>query len=554
MSVTGEHAGPTATHARPASPTPAAARRLQRVSISELLVAWALLGILAVAAFGPHAREGGFSLDDWSNGVGALQTGGFDGAIAYFADLTAYRPVLILYVPLIYELFGTRMGWHLAWAAAIGLSVSCLLYAILRTLRMARVHASLIAALVLIFPWFDSTRFWATASQVSLGVALAFAGLWAALTGLRRGAARWHIVAVALYATSILTYEIALALIGAFGVVYVAAAGWKAARRRWAADLVVVLAGVAWVGTQTKRDASGGMSAYLEHLEQIVRQGGELLGRAAWPLGQPRTTLALVTLLAIAVVGVVTWRRDRDRAPTGTAMTPWLLLGAAGVAIAALGWVLFIPADPYYTPSVYGFTNRVNGLAGIGLVMTVYAALGIVGALVGRLAKRTALAATAATAALAVALGVAYKSVIERHGDIWTTAFRAQMAGLGQMKTQFPTLPDGTTVYIAGYPAHQTLGVPIFSTTWDVNGAVKLQYRNPTLQAFPILPGTRFACSRGGVTMLIDGDEVGGFVPYGSARFLDIPTGRHATPRDARECRRQAPRFQPGPFYLDYEY
>lgn len=554
MSATSEQAAPPpAGDARGPSAASIAQRRLQSVPVKELALAWALLFVLTVLAYGPHARDGGFTLDDWANGAGSLYSGGFDGALDYFADLTAYRPVLVLYVPLTYEIFGTSMGLHLAWAAGIGMAVSCLLYAILRTLRLAPVHAGLIAALVLIYPWFDATRFWATASQVTLGVAIAAAGLWVALIGLRRESWRWHVGALLLYVASLLTYEIALALIAGFGLVYLGAAGWRAARWRWATDLVVVVAGVAWVSSQTTRE-SGGMSQNLDHLEQIVRQGGELLGRTGWPLGLPRTSLVLLSLLAVAAVAIVVWRLDRGRAERGTAMTPWLLIGLGGLGVAAAGWVVFVPADPYYTPSVFGITNRVNGLAGVGLVMIVYAALGVLGSLLGRLADRRWLVATSVTAVLAIGLGFAYKGVVERHGDIWSTAFRAQMAGLGQMKSQFPTLPDGTTVYAAGYPAYQTLGVPIFSTTWDVNGAIKLQYQDGDLAAFPVLPDMRLVCRREGVTLMLGPDPVGGTTPYGSARFLDVPTGRNATPHNPRQCRRQAPRYSAGPFYLSYDY
>jgi hypothetical protein len=229
-----------------------------------------------------------------------------------------------------------------------------------------------------------------------------------------------------------------------------------------------------------------------------------------------------------------------------------LLLGAAGITVAALGWVIFVPADPYYTPSIYGFTNRVNGLAGVGLVMIVYAACGIVGGLIALLVRR-AQVATVATLGLALAVGVAYLSVVNRHGEVWTSAFRAEMAGIAQMKSQLPRLADGTTLFVSGHPAYQTLGVPIFSTTWDVDGMVKMQYKNPTLSALPVTTGTELSCSPDGVRLVGPGYE-SALVPFANARFLDIPSGRTAAPQSLRACRRAAPRFVAGPDYLSYDY
>jgi hypothetical protein len=527
-------------------------QRLHAVGRRELLTAWLLLALLGALAFGPHVKEGGFLLDDWPNANGSLQSGGFGNAIEYFADLTLYRPVLVLYVPVTYEVFGTHMGLHLAWAGAIAIAVSFLLFAVLRTLGLPRVHAGLIAALVLLFPWADSTRMWATASQVTLGVSLALAGIWIALTALRLRSWRLHAVAMLLYALSILTYEIALPLIAAAGLLYVGTVGWRAAWKRWAVDLVLAFSGAAWVLSQTARKSSG-IGDTLDHLWDIVVQGGGILGRTVIPLGPGHTTLALVGLAVLGLIGLAVWRRDRDRAAPGTTMTPWLVLGGAGLLVAALGWAMFVPADPYYTPSVFGITNRVNGLAAIGLVLTVYAGLGIVGALGGRLGDRPARTATAVTVALAVALGVSYKAVVERHSDIWTQAYETEMAGAGKLKAAFPKLPDGTTLFTSGYPLNETLGVPIFSTTWDVDGLVKMQYKNPTLHALPMFPGSRLTCSRTGAALEGPG-FTSGVAPYGRVRFLDVSAGRSASPRNRRECRRVAGSFGPGPLYLDYEY
>lgn len=535
--------------------------RLRPVGRRELLIAWLLLLVLGVAAYTPHILDGGFYLDDWSNGAGSLYPPS-GGALSYFVDLTGYRPVLVGYVPLTYFLFGTHMGLHLAWAAFLGIVVSALLFGILRTIAVPRTHAWMIAALVLVFPWFDSTRMWATASQVTLGVALAAGGLWLALIALRRRSWPLHVASLALFVTSILTYEIALALIAMSGLLYVWAVGFRAARTRWAADLVVALAGAIWVASQTKRESSG-LSGHWDHLQAIVTEGGKILGRAGLALGDERTTLVLLVLAGLAAIALVVWFRDRAAGrpgtdadgdtDAGTSMSLWLGLGLGGLAVTFAGWVMFVPADPYYTPSVYGFTNRVNGLAGVGLVLVVYAGLGVVGALVGRVVPAGRRVAAATTLALALVLGVTYMSVLDRHGDAWDAAYRAETAGIARMKSTYPTLPDGTTLFTTNFPANQTLGVPIFSTTWDVDGLVKLEYRNGSLRAFPMLEGGRFVCEAGGIRLTGPG-EPDDVVPYGQARLLDVTSGGNANPRNRKECLAWTPSFAPGPTYLKTAY
>jgi hypothetical protein len=535
----------------------------RRFTGREYLLALAGLGLVALLALGPHLRDGGFYLDDWSNGAGALQPPGgpnLGDAITYYADLTIYRPVLVLYVPLTYFAFGSDIGVHLAWTAFLSVLAASLFYAVLRTLGVPWYHAWLVAALTIVFPWSDSTRLWSTANQLTLAISFLMAGLLVALIGLRRGQWQWHALAVPLYLLSILTYEVALPLIASLGILYWAISDWRAARWRWAADILVALAGAVWVGTHTAREASG-LGGDIDHLEQIVREGGMLLGRAAIAVGPVRTTLALVALAVVIAAGVAfclafpSRPRSDERA---WGLRRWLFLTLGGSAFAALAWVMFIPADPYYTPSVFGMTNRVNGLAAFGLVLVVYGACGIVGSLVGQLRPRNTWLATGTTLALGAILLGTYTHVLRRHIQIWDTAYIAEETAMKKMRTQLPDLPSGTTVFTSSYPANQTLGVPILSTTWDLNGMVKLQYDDYSVSAFPLLPGLEVACLPGGVAAQqgdsAEGESPGVTVPYGSVRLLNLTNGQHAAPRNRRSCERVADDYVPGPLYLSLEY
>lgn len=528
----------------------------QSLTRRELMIAWVALGLLGVFAYAPHVRHGGFYLDDWANGARTLYSGGVSGALSAFAKLTLYRPVLVLYVPLTYFVFGTHMAYQLAWSAALAIWVSAMLYGILRTLGVPRSHSWVLAALTLVYPWYDSTRLWETADQATLSIGLAFTGLWLALEGLRRRSLRLHLCAAGLYLISILTYEVTLPCIAAAGLLYTLRAGWRAARVRWAIDLVVVLVGGFWVGTQTNHE-SFGVSADLKHLQEIVTTGGTIVGRTLIPVGMQRTTLALIVLLIVAAAGTAAYIYLGVRPPAqraaGWSIRNWLLLGGAGLAIAALGWIIFTPANPYYSPSVYGVTNRVNALAGFGLVIAIYAAFGILVALIELVLPRKFALFTYATVLCGLLLGVAYIHVLERHIRIWNTAFAAEMAGIGEMRMQFPHLPPYSTVFTSDYPVYQTLGVPIFSTDWDVNGMIKLQYKDGTLSAYPLLPGESLVCRSSGVVLEATGVPLT-VAPYGEARLLNVQTGQHALPRDRRGCLAVVGSYTAGPLYLSLTY
>ena len=152
------------------------------------------------------------------------------------------------------------------------------------------------------------------------------------------------------------------------------------------------------------------------------------------------------------------------------------------------------------------------------------------------------------TLVLAAVLGVGYLKVLDRHSDLWVGAFRGEMAAIGQIKTQYPKLPAESVVYTFGYPGYQTTGVPIFAAAWDLDGALKLQYRTAHVGGYPVVQPSAVRCESSGV--VISGGPAFAIprsTPFGRAILLDVPSGRHVRPRNNRECRRSLPSFIPGP-------
>lgn len=524
----------------------------------ELILSWGGLTLLGFLLFLPHILHGGLYLDDWYDAAGTLHPSsgsGVEGALSFSKELLWVRPVLVLFVPLKYLVFGTDLEYLMAISVVLAVLAACLVYAVLRVLNLPSYHAWLISALTIAYPWYDSTRLWESTNAITLAAVLAFAGIWMALVGLSRESWRLHAGAALLYLLSMLSYEMTLPFIAVMGIVYIVRNGWRAARLRWGVDLLMVVIAALWIRIHTKKEVSG-LSDNLSHLKLIVTHGGELLARTLYPFGtDPHTSLLLIGLAAVLAAGIAAYvlLPGARTTKSGWGLHGWLLLGGGGLLLAFVSWAIFIPAHPYYTPSVFGVTNRVNGFAGFGLVIAAYAALGVVGYAAGRLAGGRSWMAAAATISLAVMLGAAYVHVLERHSRLWRDAYRYETVAMNRIHRTFPDLPSGTTLFAANYPANVTLGVPILTSTLDLKGMVQLTYEDTTLQAYPITEELALECLSTGMRLGVEDDDI---LPsrYGTARLIDLQTGRTSTPRGRRECRAEKPKYPPGPLYLATAY
>jgi hypothetical protein len=528
------------------------------LTVKEVLLACAAMTLVAAATFGPHVSGWGFFLDDWADAANRYYPAGgesFSNVMTYFSSTFDYRPVLVVFTPLKYFVFGSDMPAQFVWTLFLAVAIATMIYGILRHLGVPWIHAGLIGALTLIYPWFDSTRLWESANPAPLSITIALAGFCLALVGLARRSWRWHVGAAVLYLISVLTYEVTLPLILVAGVVYTVRGGWKEARWRWAADIVAAVAGGLWVGTHTTRNVSG-LDSDLSHLGEIVERGFTIVARSFLPVGQDtHETAVLLLAVAVALAGVAVYlrRRRAGEAETGWGMRGWLLLASAGAVVTVLGWTIYIPADPYYTPSVFGVDNRVNALAGYGLVILVYALVGVACSVFAEFLPAARRYVAYAVPLLAVLLGAAYVHVLDRHIGVWEEAYSIQRAGIAKLKATYPKLPPESTVFTSGYPAYLSPGVPIFAASWDANGMIKLEYEDGSLSAYPMLEGMTMVCGSEGISLAGPG-AVPVVSPYGKARLLNLGNGRHVTPRDRRQCLAVADRFVPGPLIMTSAY
>ena len=509
-----------------------------RRPVSEITLYAVALGVGAALVYGSHVMHGGFYWDDWRNAATTrFSPDGFAGP--FDLRLIAYRPLLGLSLPLPHLIFGSAPSLHLALATALGVAVSVCLYAVLRTLGLARVHAAAIGALALVFPWSDSTRLWATGSVNNLAVALYLGALLAALAGLesrgrRRTALRF--AAALLYASSVLTYE-ATAVAALLSVlIYAHRAGWRPALAWWRSDALAVVAAMVLVGAATTRGLLS-PGDQLAHAVAIMRDAVALVSAALAPLPtDPSTAVALAvpTLLAVAVALVA---RGHSRA---AALRRWVAVAAGAVVLIVAAYLMFVPGSAGYMPLAPGTANRVNVLAGIGVVTLVYALVLVLVTLLPLPGRVQAIGRGGVAACLVGAIAVGYLARLETDIAHWRDAARTQEHVLAAVERAAPELPPGATIYAAGYDMFAAPGVPSFAVSWDLNGAAKLVLDDPAARAFPIAPTVTLVCEtdrvypRGGAYSGAEG------AAYGRAFTLDVATGALERIDGPTACRSRA--------------
>jgi protein-S-isoprenylcysteine O-methyltransferase Ste14 len=286
----------------------------------------------------------------------------------------------------------------------------------------------------------------------------------------------------------------------------------------------------------------------LDHTEAIADGGATVFALAALPfgsVGRQTVLTALVLLFAAAIVVRALLPEDDD---SRSILDHWLLMAGGGLLITIAGWVLYVPADPYYNPSSPGAGNRVNAMAAIGLVIIVYAAVVVTATLLFRGVPRGNGALAATCVALAILLAAGYAGRTRDDGQAWARASTAADEVLAATVAAVPDPAPGSTIYTFGHPGSERPGIVVFGFTWDLLGAIRLAYSSPAIAAYPILDGTTIKCLHGRLNPLGAGwipDQHGSV--YGKAYFVDVPSGTAERIDSAQACRAASTRFHPGP-------
>lgn len=527
------------------------------------------VGCLAVsfAVYGPRIAHGGFVLDDWAFAADYRKSHSVHGFFTFIAHTfngnnvlvgAGRRPIAALYFALTYTVFGTHMALHLAWIAVLAAAMSALLYAVLRGVGLMRLHAALIALLVLVFPAADAPRLWPAAAQGQLALSIFLVGVLLAFRGLRehgRSAIVWHVMAVSCYVISLLTYEIATAFVLLAFLLYWVRTSWRSALVRLPADWLALAAVVGYYRVE-KVSHPASLSAQLSRARNIEGQARALLESIGIQNGPTRLPAALV--LVVLAIALAVWLVSRDNA-----LRRWLAVAAAGLLVIGAGYASFVPAESFYLPLRPGIGNRTNIAAAAGYVLFISALFLIAGRLAVMLLRRVAPHRSAPAVALialpllALAmLAAVWIQHVERDTTNWNRAFAVDKQVLGTLDRTVRAPKPNSTIYTFGVAGTTATLVPTFFAPWDLTGAIRLLWHDYTLHGVPVVgedgSGTTpvtIACGKQGVAPRGALYQNAPSSPYGETVFVDVTRASSAVIRTQRECRaalQHWPKFRAG--------
>lgn len=523
------------------------------------------LGLLAVVAYGHHVIHGGFLSDSWS----LLAVYEFSpnpgpvGAVGAYLDVSVLqpRPLYAVYLSMLHAVFGSHMGYWLAWLSLLGVTMSLAIFVLLRQLNFSRLDAGSIVMLLLIFPGVTAIRLWTTMVQAPLSITLVALGFLAALRAFAaEGSKRiaWHAVSLALFVASLLLYEIALPVMLASWLVYRVNVPDARASRRWLVDCAVLLP----IAAVVKLSASSpwpvhGVSSSMNHAETIFVDALRLFTTVVVPAGVGHWP-TIVVACAIPVVAIAVLSRASVGDPTRAELRRWLRVALGGTILVVLGYLIFVPTFEFYSPMSLGLGNRVNAVPSIGWVLILYAGVRLVATMLFRdVAGRGALLASGFVSACVVAIGVSWLNSTWQQADTYERAYAEGERVLDAVTRVLPDPQSGSTIWTFGQPVEMSPGIHVFANTWEMTHSIQVRYDDPTMKSFVGYPGTAFRCGSRDVFPYghpqYEGQDQHARrylrSSYARTYFVDTTTGRVERIDTQARCRRAALRFPRSPAY-----
>ena len=495
------------------------------------------IAVLAVLAYGARVIEGGFSYEGWLFAAYFLHHvhGGAVGVTV--APLAPTRPLQTAIGTMYYTFLGLHSTLYLVVGEVVIGMMALSAYIFLRNVGFGPVDGAAIALLGWLFPFADSVHMITVWSIDSIGVTFYFLGASAALSGLRskgRRAIALHGLAVLLYISSVLTYEIAAAPILLSAFLYRTAAPWPRALRRGLIDIVAVVPCLVYILVDIKSGGAAAAQGFpivsladsLKHAAEIAIQGVALLGVALFPPGGAvvtktsvliSATLTVVATTALAIACIRLARRDPSaRAEVGR----WVRVFVAALVGVALGYTFFVPTLAYYHPLGHGDVNRMNILSAFGMAACIYAVAKLAGFAIGGALHRSRLTASVIALSLGTIVGALYIAGDRADASRWNDAIRRQHSILAAIHRALPRLPPRSTVLIEGESKENKIGPGIYAfldNGQDISGAVEVSYRDLSLQAYSVpnvAAARRYVAESRGPVFLVElhGDTAGGLV------------------------------------------
>jgi hypothetical protein len=514
-----------------------------RIGVREFGLATLAILTAGFILYGSHIAHGSFYYDDWSNAafVAYPPHPGFSGAISEYWHLFGFRPLVALYVPALHEILGVHAHLFIAWSVLLLCMMAASLYLALRTLGLRPIYAISISALALVTPFPDGTTLWSTASTAHLVICLYLLSLVVALHAMnalsRRRELILHGLSLALIAVAVTTYELVAVVALGSVLLYLFRTTVRKALTRFLADVIVIGLALAWTGSQSGIDEVHTVSGGITHAHMLLTEGLQVIATSLEPFGSPPRALVLGIAAAILLAGVAAWLLARPGDVTRRELALWLGVAVGGVMFAFAAWAPFIPADPYYEPLGLGVGNRTNALAVVGIAALAFALPSILGTIVFRGSRHRAVLASCLAVAVTIVLGLDYGHRTRVDIYNWDQASDVQSQVLTSLHRTVPSAAANSTIYAYGFQNWTALGVPSFAASWDLNGAVKLLYRDSSIRGYPVFLPTDMVCGKHRVYPVGNGYTGGGFESgYGQAYLANVAAGTTVRPLTQTQC------------------
>jgi hypothetical protein len=502
------------------------------------------LAVVVALSSAPFTARLGFYSDDWAllalmNGSSLQSVFGLFHSL--YSPWTAMRPGQLLYSAVLYRLFGLDpLGYHLVNLLVL-MCMACFLYLALHAVRVPRAIAVAIALVYSVLPHYSSDRLWFAAFNITLSMTLCFVGLYASSRVLRAGsparALLWLLSVILAFVAGALSYEVPLPLYILNGFLI-----WRAVPLRAENDPTVhAIRHRAWAVTLVTCASTAVVVIF--KLMTTVRLGWDDTGALrtvvniivdAFRLGMPRhhaglniehalrvnfvdfvsglpaaVTVAIgrgdgFALLPALLVGIVAWRyltstsflRDDERGGVKH-VSPFALI-ASGVLIFWLGYGIFL-TNSNIQFTLTGIGNRVNIAAAVGVAMIVVG-IGSGLAKVAGSSRLRRLLFGSIVGAVSAACVVA-DLVVAGH---WVRAYLQERKILAGINSRLPQLPAGSTLLLDGICPNDGPSI-VFDSSWDLEGALRIIYRDRSLKADVITPRT--ALQAGGLATMQYGER-----------------------------------------------
>lgn len=422
-----------------------------------------------------------------------------DPLVAESADMGVLaRPLQVIYFAALYHAFGLNpLGYHVV-NAMVFLAGLCAFYLALQALGASRLFALAVVFVYSALPHYSSDRFWYAAFQANLSMALYFFGLYACvrqLTAVRTMRLVWMAAAALGLIGSALAYEVFLPLF-VLGLAVIAVKQFRLSRSAKAIPLrsgdlaslylgLPLLIGLVVVFKKSVTNRAGSIGYWL--LGDALSASVELTFNA-YGANLPHILQVIYreyfdwpALIVSAITAAFVWLYLRKVAAVGferTASVPMLLvIASCSVVAAGMSYAYFYDFFRVNT----GINNRVAIAASVCVALFLVSSVSLVTAS----ARRPPSGATFC-GAVAVICGCG-TLLINTIATFWLVASREQTQIVEGIRAAWPHPPGGSSILLHGLCSWVGPGI-VFETDWDVTGAVRLMYRDPTLRGDVLRP------------------------------------------------------------------